>query len=216
MSIQSFRPSYLVRRLAQRRFVSANPDAPWLVSAAITALHDLLKPSDLGYEFGSGRSTFWLARKVKFLHSREHSQNWFKKVQNRLNTEGLSHKVDYELVTAPYQDGPDDPDDHPYVQGIASLPPSSLDFVLVDGIMRMNCMRWAMKKLKPGGILILDNANVWFPNTYPEGPTTVVRARTSCSSKETEQVWTQISEWRGLVTTDGICDTRFWFAPPVA
>jgi predicted O-methyltransferase YrrM len=53
------------------------------------------------------------------------------------------------------------------------MPDDHIDFVLVDGITRQTCVRSSMGKLKPGGLLILDNANLYVPKKYQEGYTTV-------------------------------------------
>lgn len=212
MRLYSFRPTYAMNRLAQMRYQSANPKTPWLTAAAVTVLQDILKPTDTGFEFGSGRSTIWFAHHVKFLHSMESAPVWYEKVCDWLARENLTDRVNYRLAIEPREDDLM-PEEHPYVSGIAGMPDDVLDFVLVDGIMRLTCLRWAMRKLKPGGILILDNANVYLPNKYEEGHTTVIRGSDKPRDSEWSRTWEELSRWRGFNATDHINDTRFWFAP---
>jgi predicted O-methyltransferase YrrM len=214
MNLKTFYPPYAINRIAQLRFEVANPWAPWLTAAAITALQDLLKPSDIGFEFGSGRSTVWLAGRVKFLHSIEHVMEWYEHVQKELERAHLTNKVRYELAPEPGLTG-DYPlaDDHPYVKTIAALPNEYLDFVLVDGIMRLKCILLAIPKLKRGGVLILDNANRYIPNKYQEGYTTVSQRRSAAKDAEWARVSLELSSWRNFNATDRIWDTRFWFKP---
>lgn len=212
MNLYSLRPTYAISRIAQMRYQRANPAAPWLTPAAITALQDLLKPTDVGFEFGSGRSTIWFARHVRFLYSMENSPVWYKKVSEWLVREKLVDRVDYQLAVEPREDDLM-PEDHPYVKGLADVREGFLDFVLVDGIMRLTCLRLAMRKLKRGGILILDNANVYLPNRYEEGYSTVHRHLDSPRDSEWSKTWEELSKWRGFNTTDRISNTRFWFAP---
>jgi predicted O-methyltransferase YrrM len=42
---------------------------------------------------------------------------------------------------------------------IVSEPDASLDFVVVDGWYRPVCARAALSKLKPGGLLLIDNTD---------------------------------------------------------
>lgn len=212
MNLYAFRPSYAINRIAQMRYQSANPSVPWLTADAVTALQDLLKPTDVGFEFGSGRSTVWFARHIKFLHSMESSADWYQKVTQWLAREGLAERVNYQLALEPREDDLM-PDDHPYVQGIAAMQEDSLDFAFIDGIMRLTSLRWAMKKLKPGGILILDNANTYLSNRYEEGYTTVHCRSDKPRDSEWSKTWEELSKWRGFNTTDRINDTRFWFVP---
>jgi predicted O-methyltransferase YrrM len=212
MNVKTFYPPYFVKRLAQIRFQTANPSAPWLTATAITALQDLLKPDDIGYEFGSGRSTVWLARRVRTLYSMEHNPEWYERVRYKLEQAKLLEKVDYQLAQDSKHIGNDDPfdDNHPYVKNLAEMPENSLDFILVDGIMRLTCIRISIRKLKPGGFLVLDNANRYIPNNYPEGYTTVLDHRSIPRDQEWAKTLSELSSWRGFNTTDSINDTRFW------
>jgi len=215
MNLDTFNPPYFVKRVALMRFQAANPTAPWLTADAITALQDLLKPDDVGYEFGSGRSTTWFANRVRHLYSMEHVPEWYERVRHKLDEAGLLKKVEYRLAPDSSHIGDDDfpGESHPYVQHLAGLPDASLDFVLVDGIMRLTCFRLAIPRLKPGGVLILDNANRYVPNNYPEGYTTVQYHRSVPRDEEWKQTLSGISHWRGFNTTNSIWDTRFWIKP---
>jgi putative heme iron utilization protein len=50
-----------------------HPNWPWLTKEAILLLERLLRPDDIGLEFGSGRSTIWFAERVEKLISIEHA-----------------------------------------------------------------------------------------------------------------------------------------------
>jgi hypothetical protein len=127
----------------------------------------------------------------------------------------LSHKVNYHLVLISGKFGNDLAltDDHPYLTAMANMPDDHLDFVLVDGIMRLSCLRLSVRKLKRGGILILDNADRYLPNSYEEGYTTVVHRRDYPKDDQWSLTWSELSQWRGFSTTDRITETRFLFKP---
>lgn len=212
MNVYSLRPNYAMVRIAQMLYERANPTVPWLTAAAVTALQDILKSTDVGFEFGSGRSTIWFARHVRFLYSVENSAVWYKKVSEWLVREGLASRVDYRLALEPREDDLM-PEEHPYVKGIAEIEDNLLDFVLVDGIMRLTCLRWAMRKLKVGGILILDNANIYLPSRYEEGYLTIYPHLDAPRDSEWSKTWQELSKWRGFNTTNRIWNTRFWIKP---
>ncbi len=52
------------------------------------------------------------------------------------------------------------------------IAPQSLDYALVDGSYRDECVMRALEVLRPGGMLILDNANWYIPH-----PTVFPRVR---------------------------------------
>jgi hypothetical protein len=57
----------------------------------------LLGPTDIGIEFGSGRSTLWFAKKVKRLISVEHNEVWYKRIKTLLFKHSVSN-VEYLYI----------------------------------------------------------------------------------------------------------------------
>lgn len=126
------------------------------------------------FEYGSGGSTlFWQRRKAKLV-SIEHEPHWYEVVRGRIP---YSAGVDYRLIkpepakTTVNQPDISDPDqyltDDPnfrglhstsYVQQIDAFSDSSFDIVLIDGRARPSCIKHGARKVKLGGLLILDNA----------------------------------------------------------
>lgn len=212
MKISSFRPRYLVRRLAQMRFRHVQPDAPWLTSAAVLFLDSYLKPTDVGIEWGSGRSTIWFAKRVSHLTSIEDSEVWYRRVKTALETEHLLAKVNYRFVPCELHEQ-DEPLHHPYASVAAGLPDCSLDFALVDGNIRATCMKQALPKLKPGGLLILDNANRYVPNLQLGRFATVHEPRSEPRTPLWAEIIASLKNWRWINLSDGIWDTRLWIKP---
>src|ERR1035441_2188196 len=98
MNLRSFRPAYFFKRLEQMRFEKSHPDAPWLAESAILLLDSYLKPTDVGFEWGSGRSTLWLTQRVAHLHSIEDNSLWHSTVKKQLKAAQLTRKVTYQLI----------------------------------------------------------------------------------------------------------------------
>lgn len=158
-------PLYVARRLALLIRQIRHPDEPWLGRNAIQFCETHLTPAMRGVEWGSGRSTAFLARRVGHLTSVEHDQEWHRKVSREVAD--LSN-VDYRFVALDHKaNEPTTPHYEPlprYVAVIEAFPDASLDFVLVDGHYRQACILASLRKLKKGGYLIVDNTD-WLPES---------------------------------------------------
>lgn len=212
MKITSLHPLYAARRVQQLLYERSNPADPWLTPQAIELLDDWLKPTDAGLEWGSGRSTRWLARRVGQLTSVEHEQGWFEQVKSDLPRTAGGHTVDYRFVECDLRRS-DSPESHPYCDIADELEPGSLDFALVDGVIRLSCFRKAIDRLKPGGLLILDNAERYVPNRRGERYTTFYNHRDDMASPAWADAMTRVEGWRPIHTTNGLWDTRLWVKP---
>jgi predicted O-methyltransferase YrrM len=209
MNFRSLRPSYIVPRLGQYAFARKHPDAPWLTATAVTLLDSWLRRSDVGIEWGSGRSTRWFAERVGRLTSIEDNEKWFENVSKRISE---LKNVDYRFIRCELCEQ-DEPASHPYADIADQLEPESLDFALVDGNIRLLCVEKAISKLKPGGLLIIDNANRYIPNRSLGKHSTIHEPRNEPRSPKWERLIKQLEEWRTILTSDGIWDTRMYVKP---
>ena len=122
-------------------------ETPWLTPESVAFLEELVN-SNLELkvlEFGCGGSTMWLARKLQFPQARlvtvEHDPEWYKAIRSRVGA-----GVEMHLKQRPYG-------------GICSdFPDDYFDLVLIDGRNRVLCAAYAMRIVKPGGFIMLDNA----------------------------------------------------------
>jgi predicted O-methyltransferase YrrM len=121
---------------------------PWLTVQAVQFLDQFLSdhPHARILECGVGGSTIWFAQRTKQLISLEHSLIWFNKVQHELASRFDCHSVTMILRKKPYDIVLDNFSDNFF------------DLVLIDGNNRMACVRKSERILKPGGILMLDDA----------------------------------------------------------
>lgn len=212
MNLRRFHPPYLWRHLVQRAFQRAHPETPVFVANAVVLLNAWLRPTDRGFEWGSGRSTTWLAKRLAHLISVEHDPAWHARVQAGLAARGLAEKVDYRLVVAPGEQLAE-PVGRAYAAVIEEVPDASLDFVLIDGQMRLRCIEKAIDKVKPMGLLVLDGANRYVPNVFEDGFTTIGVQRTEPLNDDWRAVLARLADWRWIHTTDGLWDTRMWVRP---
>jgi len=143
-------PAYIIKRLKVKMDERANPKNPWLTKDAVDLLDDLLKPTDIGVEFGSGRSTKWFHARLKKLHSVEHDKSWFEKVKADNEASIRDKSLTYNFMESVEAN-------QAY---IANFVDNTIDFALVDGAWRDVCALEIVPKLTRGGLLVVDNVNV--------------------------------------------------------
>lgn len=120
----------------------SNPDAinpvPWLHPAAVLYLESLLTPDMTVLEHGCGGSTLWFADKVSRVIATDSDNDWVKKT--------IQATKDKKNVTVYYQ--------NKFIVG------DKVDLLLIDGFNqdRPLWMSNAQVFVKPGGIIVLDNA----------------------------------------------------------
>ena len=73
------------------------PDYPWLTNDANDILACYLKQTDVGLEFGSGRSTLWFAKHTHYITSVEHDRGWYERVAFQVAGCGVRN-LDYRFV----------------------------------------------------------------------------------------------------------------------
>jgi hypothetical protein len=141
------KPGYFYHRVLVLYYQFCKPTAPWLTIDAIRILEQTLTKEMTGFEWGSGRSTVWLAKRVKALVSVEHNADWYATVRCDLANSGCTN-VDYRLSG-----------ENSYVDEIRSFCDGTFDFILIDGEARSACISAAATKVKPGGHIFIDNAD---------------------------------------------------------
>lgn len=147
-------------RRRQARFERQNPDSPWFVPAAVSYIEGKLRPDFVGFEWGCGRSTLWFARRVRHLTSVEGRRAWFDEVASWVAKEELGTRVTLCLAEVSTEHGFIHEEIERYAGAIDGVDDGSLDFIVVDGHFREACLRRIGKKLRPGGMLIVDNSEV--------------------------------------------------------
>jgi SAM-dependent methyltransferase len=128
-----------VLRLALGRL----PVRPWLSYDAQDLIEAHLTSESRVLEFGSGMSTRWFAARAGRVVSIENSPEWHQRIRSALPQRD---SITYRLAEgeAAYTAIPDG---------------ESFDLILVDGRWRDRCVENALDRLRPKGILYLDNAD---------------------------------------------------------
>ncbi len=116
---------------------------PWYTYPAIEYIKQLDFFDKTVFEYGSGNSTiFWAKRCLKAVSIEDNSQ-WYDKMSSQLPA-----NVEYKLI----------PDKAEYVASINTFS-EGFDIIIIDGNHRYECTVEALKKLNSDGIIILDNSD---------------------------------------------------------
>jgi len=172
----------------------------WLCPDAVQFLEEWLEPVDIGFQWGSGDSTLWLAKRVRHLTSVEYDPARAPKVRAQLLAEGLDERVTYHLES---HGNAKESLDAPYVRLIDSFADRSLDFSLVSGPLAFACCLASILKLKSSGLLILEKADRYLSHN---GELTTSEARWI------DVVW-HLAPWRQVWTTNGLSETAIFIKP---
>jgi GT2 family glycosyltransferase len=146
---------------------------PWLPYSAIAYLAQHVSGQAVVFEYGGGGSTLWLAKRVRQLTTVEHDAGWCANLDRTLRARNLTNVT--LVASPPRADAAADSARLPngitygssswpgnfetYVKSIDRFPDDSLDLVLVDGRSRAACVVHAARKVKPGGVLVLDDSD---------------------------------------------------------
>jgi len=144
-------------------------DSPWWTYRAIDVVEaQLASLRSHGqrvrvFEYGSGASTVWLAKRADEVHSVEHHREFAEQLRPVLSA---YDNVDFRVV-------PPTPSDEPvicshkpgtagldftdYVHSIDDVP-GQFTLIEIDGRAREACLEHALKRLEPGGIIVFDNS----------------------------------------------------------
>ena len=152
----------------------AQNELPWIAFDAVLWLKSYLQPHMNVFEYGSGGSTIFFLKRVKKIISIEHAQTWFEQVDARLKKQGA---LNYEyFLIKPQQSGTaqvpysytsytstsadvENLNFEQYVKSIEKYPDKYFELVFIDGRARASCIYHAVKKIRWGGYLLLDNSD---------------------------------------------------------
>lgn len=126
------------------KLVGYRPRVPWISYRGRRTIAKLIQPDSRVIEFGSGMSTVWLSRRCNYLHSIESDRRWYEFVARQMTTD---RNVRYEYRSF---------DCYAELKEYAD---ESVDFSLIDGIVRSRCAIKVIPKIKRGGYVYLDNSD---------------------------------------------------------
>jgi predicted O-methyltransferase YrrM len=127
---------------------------PTFVMAAIGQLQEeLVQPDWRAFEWGSGGSTLWLSQWCDSVVSVEHDPEWHTQIKSELVHYGIDN---VELFFVPKGAGAHEYDQ--YSRYITIYWNPTFDLIFIDGRNRAACIGHAVSRLRPGGVLVLDDS----------------------------------------------------------
>jgi hypothetical protein len=133
------------RAFDTQQAVDANGEAlPWVTYSFIDFIKDRLNKQQTVFEYGSGSSTLFYARRVSRVVSVEHDENWFNKIVS-------SKPENADMIFTKLEKGGE------YSKKAAILG-EQFDIIIVDGRDRVNCCKESIHALSPQGVLVLDDS----------------------------------------------------------
>ncbi len=154
-------PKYFIPYLRTNIIADTSPlelELPWISYGAIDFLKEFVRPDMSVFEYGSGGSTLFFARRAAAVTSTEDNRLWMDKVAQRLAQLGLNnalfqyHEFDFKQ-----------PANFKHSRYLHSIPDKKFDIIVVDGTeeaidVRSICFQHAEKFVRNGGIIIVDDS----------------------------------------------------------
>lgn len=125
-----------------------NQEIPWYTYPAIEYLNNIDFSEKIIFEYGSGNSSVYWARKAKAVFSVEHDKEWYKELNKKLSKNQNISFCESE---------------NSYLKAIKNIS-EKIDVIVIDGIYREKCAKLVKEHLSERGIVILDNSD-WYKET---------------------------------------------------
>jgi hypothetical protein len=141
-------------------------DLPWWTFDSIDLMQGFLasRKEPRIFEYGSGASSIWLAKRCAQIVSVEHDAGWRPIVADRLKAHGNSELLFVppgpRISGSPFtsqKPGWTDYDFGGYVRSIEDYS-DTFDMIVVDGRCRNECLKAALPRLAHDGVLLFDNS----------------------------------------------------------
>jgi predicted O-methyltransferase YrrM len=128
------------------------PERPWIVPAAVGWLRRRIRSDWSILELGVGRSTVWFAKRAGRVLSLEDNEFWADATRARLRELGLGNVELRQLAVEGFG------------AEVEALSDQTFDLVVVDfleapAVTRIDVLKPATKKAKPGGLVLLDDSD---------------------------------------------------------
>jgi Methyltransferase domain len=121
---------------------------PWLPFRLADELETVVRLDSRVFEYGGGGSTLWFLDRGAIVVTVEHDQAWAAVLECAVESDS------WTLLRPSIGDGY-----ARYAGAICSFPDDWFDVVLVDGRARRRCVVRSLPKVKPGGLLLVDDVD---------------------------------------------------------
>lgn len=141
----------------------ADVEQPWMSFGAIDFLQRTIRPDTRVFEYGSGGSSFFFARRAASVLSVENDLEWQQRVSQLATQRALTNlRCEHHPIDATRSDL------YPALSYVKSLQPGAHDIIVVDGFCDyQNALHGLLRDLtfdhaltcvrRPGGIIVVDD-----------------------------------------------------------
>lgn len=188
--------------------------------ASIDILTGMLRRSDRCLEWGAGHSTAWFVRRTASVLSIEHDPEWYERVRLEVAAVG-GDPASVRLVSAEVSG---DPAAAPYVRVVDEFAETGIDVCLVDAEHRPECMLAVIPRLNVGGLLVLDDSQLFLDRTAVADAVQSHNGHRPQSGQlihggltpQWDEVAGMLQDWRVVWCSDGASDAAIWIKPSSA
>jgi hypothetical protein len=124
----------------------------WVTYGFIDFISDKLNKNMDIFEYGSGNSTLWYAKRVSSVTSVEHDENWYERIKSSM-PKNVTISYQELIYNEEYSKSSNNSD-------------IKFDIIIVDGRDRVNCVKSAINSIQGNGIIVLDDSE---REAYKEG-----------------------------------------------
>lgn len=125
--------------------INDNP-LPWYTYPAIDYLNEINWQNKVVFEYSCGNGSLYWADRCKKIISIESDRAWYERISSAKRKNQI---IELEETAEQYVKKINDYD-------------NKFDVIIIDGDERVKCSGYAISKLAPGGIIVLDNSD-WYP-----------------------------------------------------
>lgn len=135
-----------LRSLSEKKPVNSDGEPlPWMNYSIIKLLEDRLKSDISVFEYGSGFSTLFFAKRVGSIDSIEFNADWYEQIKSSLPKNATITFVEKDI-------------DGNYCRSIFRMG-KKYDLLVIDGRDRVNCFKQGLNFLTESGVILLDDSN---------------------------------------------------------
>jgi len=117
---------------------------PWVTYSFIDFIKERINNTQNIFEYGSGSSTIFYAKKAGTVTSVEHDKGWFDMVKN-------TSPANAEMIFCKLEKNGE-------YSKKASMLNKKFEIIIVDGRDRVNCCKYSVDALTDNGVLVLDDS----------------------------------------------------------
>lgn len=158
--------NYFYRQLRRLQNAVRFGKRPWMSRSEYRLILEHLEPHHTLFEWGAGFSTAFFAPHVQQVHSVEHNEVWYHRVQHHAREQQLSNislhlrPPDEPLTGTPNYERTSDARYRQfasYIQDIGARDVNTFDRVLIDGRSRPECAREALPHLHSESLVFIHD-----------------------------------------------------------